>query len=367
MKGYKIDLNKSRIYNQVVKEDRTVQVGVGDILGELFPQPIAYLVSKIMGYEKRYVVLTPLKRYGKIIGVFEMSSTELAEYLIPSVRNLAQHVSTALELADEYAERKRMERELRSSEGRYRNLVDTAPDGIVTLNMKGVITSVNTATTRLSGYSENEFVGKHFSKMGFLRARDIPKYLELFSSIIRGKIPEPIELCYHNKDGNLRWVESRVGFLEAEGKKIGILAILRDVTERKRMDEELRRYSQHLEELVEERTQKLRDAERLAAIGETAAMVGHDLRNPLQVVVNTAYLAKKALKEAPLGTRFADIGDVEDLFRTVEQQVEYMDKIVSDLQDYARPLKPELAPTNLRQIINETLSTLPVPETIKSR
>jgi len=262
-------------------------------------------------------------------------------------------------------ERKRMEEALRESEERYRNLVELAPDVIMTSDMKGVITSINAAVTRLIGYSKDEIVGKHFSDIAALRPVDIPKYLKLFSSIMRGKIPEPFEFAYYDRDGTEHWGEAHLSLMKVDGKKMGTLAILREVTQRKKMEQELRRYTDHLERLVEERTTKLREAERLAAIGETAAMVGHDLRNPLQVVVNTVYLAKKALKEIPLGTRFADMGDVEDLFRTVEQQVEYMDKIVSDLQDYARPLKPKFAPTNLQQIINETLSTLPVPRTIK--
>ena len=109
LKGYKIDLNKSSIFKQVVREGKTVQANVSDIVGELFPRALVHLISKTMGYEKWLSILTPLKRHGKIIGVLAMRSTGLAEHLIPSVRILAQHISTALELADEYAERKRAE------------------------------------------------------------------------------------------------------------------------------------------------------------------------------------------------------------------------------------------------------------------
>ena len=57
-------------------------------------------------------------------------------------------------------------------------------------------------------------------------------------------------------------------------------------------EKELKAHSEHLEALVEERTEKLRDAERMAAIGETAGMVGHDIRNPLQSITGELYLAK---------------------------------------------------------------------------
>jgi signal transduction histidine kinase len=113
LKGYKIDLNKSSIYSQVIREGKTVQVNVSDIIGELFPRPLAYLISKVTGYEKKKSILTPLKQHGKIIGVFAMSSTDLAEYLIPSAKNLAQHISSALELAEEHAERKKAEKKIK--------------------------------------------------------------------------------------------------------------------------------------------------------------------------------------------------------------------------------------------------------------
>ena len=114
LKGYKIDLNKSSIYSQVVNEGKTVQVHASDIICEWVPLPLAHLISKITGYEKRPTILTPLKRHGKIIGIVALSSTTLAEYFIPSVKNLAKHISNALELADEHAVRKQAEELYRS-------------------------------------------------------------------------------------------------------------------------------------------------------------------------------------------------------------------------------------------------------------
>jgi signal transduction histidine kinase len=139
-----------------------------------------------------------------------------------------------------------------------------------------------------------------------------------------------------------------------------------------RLEKEVRRHTEHLEELVEERTRELkeseakyREAERLSAIGKTAMMIGHDLRNPLQVVVNALYLIRETL-ESPRA-RYPDSEEMRGstaLLDRVDRQVEYMNKIVSDLQDYARPLRPELAETGLGQLITETLSTIRLPENI---
>ena len=126
-----------------------------------------------------------------------------------------------------------------------------------------------------------------------------------------------------------------------------------------------RLYSDFLEELVEERTRELKEtqenllkSQRLATIGEAAGMVGHDLRNPLQATVNVLYLVQKKLESS-------QYNDLEELLETVSEQVEYMNKIVSDLQDYSRPVKPKLVETDMHQLLNETLSSVRIPEDVK--
>ncbi len=123
-------------------------------------------------------------------------------------------------------------------------------------------------------------------------------------------------------------------------------------------------YSDYLEEMVQEKTKaledaqgKLLDAQRLAAIGEAAAMVGHDLRNPLQVITYALSFADQRL------TATMD-DDFRETLETIKEQVKYMNKIVSDLQDYARPLKPKLVETHLPELIAETLDTLTIPHTV---
>ena len=196
---------------------------------------------------------------------------------------------------------------------------------------------------------------------------------------LKSRIEELIEkgdITYEDivirKDRSLMPVEVHSRTIELGGRKL-ILTISRDITERKKDEEQLKLYSEHLEELVEERTKALKEAherllvtERLATIGEVAAMVGHDLRNPLQAIVNTLYLTRKKLESIPLTDR--EIMEKHGLLEqceTMKEQMEYMNKIVSDLQDYARPLKPKLVETSLNQLINESLSTITIPEIIE--
>ncbi|MGZ4932574.1 MAG: GAF domain-containing protein [Halobacteriota archaeon] len=127
-----------------------------------------------------------------------------------------------------------------------------------------------------------------------------------------------------------------------------------------RSDEMLKQYSEHLGELVEERTRQLKDAERLAGIGETAAMIGHDLRNPLQGLQYIVDLQKLRLERVPVDQRGPrEWEGLETLLDRINEQVFYMDKIVGDLQDYARPMVLDTKVVSLRTLIDDVLRSLP--------
>jgi PAS domain S-box-containing protein len=124
--------------------------------------------------------------------------------------------------------------------------------------------------------------------------------------------------------------------------------------------EELAQYSAHLEELVEKRTAQLRDVERLAGIGETAAMIGHDLRNPLQGLQYIVDLQRLRFERMSPPERSRDEWQKEQaLFARISDQIFYMDKIVGDLQDYARPIVPEREEIVVEKLIEDVVQSLP--------
>lgn len=129
----------------------------------------------------------------------------------------------------------------------------------------------------------------------------------------------------------------------------------------KENEKELTAHSEHLEEMVEERTQKLRDSERLAAIGATAGMVGHDIRNPLQSITGDLYLAKSDLDSVPECVEKAELKESLD---SIEHNVEYINKIVADLQDFAKPLTPKIENVDVEKIVSAVFKTIKIPENI---
>jgi signal transduction histidine kinase len=117
-----------------------------------------------------------------------------------------------------------------------------------------------------------------------------------------------------------------------------------------------------MEELAEQRAQQLKNAERLAAIGQTAGMVGHDIRNPLQAITGDMYLIKEELKAMSEGESKQAVFESID---AVNENLTYIDKIVSDLQDYTRPIKPSIQEANPFELIEGTILTINIPKLIE--
>ena len=119
-----------------------------------------------------------------------------------------------------------------------------------------------------------------------------------------------------------------------------------------------------MENLANQRAKQLKNSERLAAIGATAGMVGHDIRNPLQAITGDVYLAKTELAGIPESPEKKNA--IESL-QEIEKNIDYINKIVADLQDFARPLKPHMEEADLKQIITELLAKNGLPENVKVR
>ena len=261
-------------------------------------------------------------------------------------------------------ERKKAEEALRESEEKFRSIFENANDGFVYLDKSGKILDVNRKAVEIFGGTREEILGKHFAKLGVFSLKDIPRLLGIFARILAGK-EGYASLTIKNKKGQERFLESSSSIMRINGKMTGILVITRDVTERNQMQKKLEEYSQQLETLVEQRTKQLREAqeqlvrsERLAAIGQVAAMVGHDLRNPLTSIASVAYYLKKKLDQKTDET-------TREMLEIIEKDIEYSDNIITDLLDYSREVKLELTETNLKTVVNEALSAVKVPRNVE--
>ncbi len=113
--------------------------------------------------------------------------------------------------------------------------------------------------------------------------------------------------------------------------------------------------------IVEDKTQE-EEIKRLSAIGQVAGMVGHDIRNPLQAILGDVYLLKEYLTAMPEMQTKKDVAESID---GIAQNVEYVNQIVADLQDFVKPLVPRLKETNIESILDDVLVRQAIPEDVK--
>ncbi|MBU7048383.1 MAG: PAS domain S-box protein [Theionarchaea archaeon] len=126
-------------------------------------------------------------------------------------------------------------------EQEYKTIVELASDGIATIDLEGVITSCSRAFLDLTGSSEKETVGKHFTMLPFIRGKDIPQYTRILDSLLEGTLPHPIKFTLVHKNGSSRLCEGHIGSIKKGEKIIGFQAIVRDITENSMMEEALKK------------------------------------------------------------------------------------------------------------------------------
>jgi PAS domain S-box-containing protein len=237
--------------------------------------------------------------------------------------------------------------------------VDLSPDAIIVKKTDDIITFWSQGAQSLYGYTKGEAIGQ---KSRVLLKTKLPEpYDEIISQLKRyGRWSG--EKIHQTKSGREIIVDSRwLATCDVQGKIDEILETNVDVTERKQLQNKLEEYAKNLEKLVEERTKQLKDSERLAAIGATAGMVGHDIRNPLQAITGDLYLAKTDLASIP---ESEEKQTIQESLTEIEKNIDYINKIVQDLQDFARPLKPNVEETDLKLVIDQLLAKNGLPENI---
>ena len=176
--------------------------------------------------KSKYQVEFRLRRHDGVYGYFTVRSVPV----LKEDGSIGEWVGTCIDIT----ERRKAEQTLKESEEKYRSLVELAPDGIIAVNTEGIVTAANRSFLRLVGYdSEEGIVGKPFTELKTIRVEDIPKFQEMFMSLIKGEPALPVEFFYARRDGTSRWAEVHPGLLTKEGNPVGVQVLMRDVSERK--------------------------------------------------------------------------------------------------------------------------------------
>jgi PAS domain S-box-containing protein len=256
----------------------------------------------------------------------------MLEAIHESREALKKHAETLEKKVDERT------REVSANQEKMKSILNASPDTIIATDLEGNILECNGQMYEQYGYDISDLHGK--SAFSFMAENDVKRVLEHLSIVLNSGVIVNVECTLFKKNKSEFPVELSIGLVRSgEGNPIGFVAIVRDITEKREIQ------------------QRLLKAERFAAIGELAGMVGHDLRNPLTGIKNAAYyLKKKNVCTEAIG---------KEMLNVVDNAVEHANRIVNDLLDYSREMRLELEERTPQSLLKEALSMVQIPDRIK--
>ncbi|MFN7928464.1 MAG: PAS domain S-box protein [Blastocatellia bacterium] len=199
----------------------------------------------------------------------EAFDVEITAYTVELGTRLARLV-----IAEDVTERLRAEAQLRASERHYRELYEKASDAIYTHDLQGNFTSMNKAGERFLGYSHKELLDLNIAHL--LSPEDLLQAHLMLAHTLAG---EPNNTAYEmrvrKKDGQYLTTEITSTLIYQDGRPIGVQGIARDLTERKRMEEQIRQ------------------VQKMNAVGRLAGSVAHDFNNRLTAILGFTDLLLK--------------------------------------------------------------------------
>jgi len=261
---------------------------------------------------------------------------ELALIMYPILVPGEERIQYFMEIARDETRFRTLIEQLRASQQRFRSILDTATNAVLSINESHEITLFNNAAERIFGYTREEVMGRD---LGILvpekygdHSRYVRRFLERREASLVGRT---ISLTARRKTGEEFPIELSLSFLELESG-ITITAIIRDITERKRLEK------------------MLLQSERLAAVGEAVAHVVHELKNPLMIIGGFTSQIRNAMEDervlqkldmileevARVERLVLDLGDFTKEYRLVKRQAD----VNSVLQDVIKVMGAAYSP-----------------------
>jgi PAS domain S-box-containing protein len=225
-------------------------------------------------------------------------------------------------------ERKRTEEALCQSEEKYRTILENIEDGYYEVDLAGNLTFFNDSLCRILGYPKEELMG--MNNQQYADKENAKKMLEGFNQVYRtGESGRECDYEIIRKDGTKRYIEASISLQkDSSGNLIGFRGIVRDITEKKKMEEELLQ------------------AEKLRSLAEMASGVAHDFNNALAVVLGNTQLLLYTVQDE----------EIKKSLKTIEKVAKDSAQTVRRLQDFTRKrAHQELFKVDVNSIIKDSI------------
>ena len=253
------------------------------------------------------------------------------------------------------------EKKLRKRNEEVETILNGIQDFILVINPDKEIVEVNETFLRKMGYTSEEVIGRKCYEI-FQRENDV--YCDSddincpLSQVIRNKRFNQQVMSRINRNGETRYFEISIfPIWEKDGKISKFIEVSRDITERKMEAEEITR---RLEQMVEERTQKLKEThakllhqDKMASLGKLSASVVHEINNPIAGILNLTKLLKRVTADGSIPA--GDVNDFKQYLELMETETWRVSRIVSNLLTFSRQSEMGFKKVNINRLIEKTL------------
>ena len=239
---------------------------------------------------------------------------------------LSSHLSSRLEEIGRRLKEKSLD--LLNLESLHREVVANIPSGLMTLDLKGKIASFNRAAEEITGYTFEEVKARDFRETVFNSIVEI----HAFFQTLKVDPSSAFEASISTKEGRIIPLGISLSPLcSGNGELIGLIANFRDLTEKKRIEA------------------RLRQADRLAAVGQLAATIAHEIRNPLAAISGSIQVLKEDLRLS---------GEDQKLVEIILREADRLKLITGQFLDFARPQGDHPRQCELGELLEETVFLL---------
>ena len=279
---------------------------------------------------------------GKVMGTFAMYYREPRG---PSQRD-QELIEQITHLASVAIQRKLGEEALRNSERQFRALFDQAAIGITLVTLAGHAFESNRKLQQMLGYSAEEFHTLHFATV--THPDDLDTDASLFAELVSGRRDYyQIEKRYYRKDGGLVWADLTVSLVRNDGgEPLFGIAIIEDITDRKRVQEELGESERRIREMEME----LAHANRVATMGQLTASIAHEVRQPVTATVAYAQAALRWLGRQP-----PDVEKAREALAGVVRDCNRAGDVIGRIRDLIKKTWPRKDSLEINEAIREVI------------